>query len=112
MKTIKIKGEVNQTCTVFPSIYEFKDEEGNEYYFRYRGYMLTLNKNDEIVFTYHNENTDDIGGFMSWEECCLIYYSKEEVFINDTEVTNEDHTWWLDSDLMNEMFRGLEGESV
>lgn len=106
MKTIKIKGEMYQACEAFPTIFEFKDEDGNDYYFRYRSSRLTLNKNDETIFVYYDES-DDFGGCISWEECCLIYYSKEEVYINDTEVTNEDHVWWLDSDLMNEMFKGL-----
>ena len=30
MKTIKIKGEVYEACEAFPTIFEFKDEEGNE----------------------------------------------------------------------------------
>lgn len=107
MKTIKLKGEVDQTCTVFPSIYEFKDEEDNEYYFRYRSSILTLSKNDEIIFTYYDDS-DDFGGYMSWEECCLICYSVTNVFINDSEGTNKNYTIWLESELMNEVFKSLE----
>lgn len=107
MKTIKIKGEIYEACEAFPSIYEFKDEGGNDYYFRYRSSKLTLNKNGCLVFTYHDE-TDDFGGYMSWEECCLIYYSEENVFINDSEVTNKNYTIWLESELMNEVFKSLE----
>ncbi|MEB6232552.1 hypothetical protein [Mammaliicoccus sciuri] len=111
MKAIKIKGEIYEACEAFPTIFEFKDEGGNDYYFRYRSSRLTLNKNDEIIFDYYNE-TDDFGGHMSWVECCLIYYAKAKVFINDTEVTNEDHTKWLLSDLMNEMFKSLEKDNL
>lgn len=109
MKTIKIKGEVYEACEAFPTIFEFKDEDGNDYYFRYRSSRLTLNKNDEIIFDYYNE-TDDFGGRMSWVECCLFYYSQERVFVNDSNVSNEDHTMWLNSDLMNELFKDLEGK--
>lgn len=107
MKTIKIKGEVYEACEAFPTIFEFEDEDGNEYYFRYRSSRLTLDKNYETIFVYYNDS-DDLGGYISWEECCLTYYAKERVLINDTEVTNEDHTKWLLSDLMSEMFNGLE----
>lgn len=107
MKTIKIKGEIYQACEAFPTIFEFEDEDGNDYYFRYRSSRLTLNKNYETIFVYYDDS-DDFGGYISWEECCFIYYSKEEVFINDTEVTNKDHTKWLDSNLMSEMFKDLE----
>lgn len=109
MKTIKIKGEIYEACEAFPSIYEFKDEGGNDYYFRYRSSKLTLNKNGNLVFTYRDDS-DDFGGYMSWEECCLICYSVTNVFINDSEVTNENYTIWLESELMNEVFKSLEEE--
>lgn len=107
MKTIKIKGEVYEACEAFPTIFEFEDEDGNEFYFRYRSSRLTLDKNYETIFVYYNDS-DDLGGYISWEECCLTYYAKEEVLINDTEVTNKEHKQWLTSDLMSEMFKGLE----
>ncbi|QYG30049.1 hypothetical protein K0O13_08035 [Mammaliicoccus sciuri] len=111
METIKIKGEIKQTCTFCPSIYEFKDEAGNDYYFRYRSSTLTLTKNDEIIFSYYDE-TDDFGGYMSWVECCLFYYSQEKVFVNDSNVSNEDHTMWLNSELMNELFKSIKEDNL
>lgn len=88
---IELENEPEYTCGVCPTIYEFKDTEGNEYYFRYRNGYMSLNKNGKLL--YYEETGEEYDGWCSWADFCIHAFSKHYVII-DMHVYEES---WIDS---------------
>lgn len=88
---IKLYSEPERTCGSCPTIYEFKDIEGNEYYFRYRtGYMSLYKNGDEL---YYEEIGESYGVCCSWADFCIHAFGKKVVIV-DMHVYEES---WINS---------------
>ena len=79
MEEIKVNGAGYDVITsMCPTQIEFKDEEGNEYYFRYRWGSWRLEKNDEVIATGEPVEGDNLSGYCTWEQA--KEWIKEEGF--------------------------------
>lgn len=88
---IELDEEPVMTSSACPTIYEFKDTDGNEYYFRYRNGHTSLNKNGKTL--YYEEVGEEYDGWCNWADCCIDAFGKKIVII-DMHVYEES---WINS---------------
>lgn len=77
---IELKDDYELTCSACPTIFEFKDTENNEYYFRYRNGYMSLNKNGERLYV--EQTGEEYDGLCGWEDFCIHALSKHFVVMD------------------------------
>lgn len=102
---IEVDGEYELTCGACPTIYEFKDKKGNEYYFRYRSGYMSLNKDRERL--YSDKVGDDYDGLCNWNDFCINAFKHHFVILD----VYTDKLSWIDSGKMDEILKEYEEKS-
>lgn len=110
VEVIEILETPNMTSGACPTIYEFKDIDGNEYYFRFRHDNLTFYKNNECKLS-ETIGGKLGGGVISFEECCLKLYGVNKTIINDFKVKEDmfgdKYISWLNSEYIEDLFKSI-----